>query len=69
MTRQRVVLDMLHDQFIMVGPGGIKMELSPGSRVLPIKRSATGHLMLPAGQWKKARTQAPTSAPLALPVL
>lgn len=53
MTRQRVILDLIHDKYIMVGPGGIEMKLSPGSTVLDLKRAPTGHLMLPCSHWDK----------------
>ena len=53
MTRQRVVLDLVHDKYIMIGAGGFEMKLSPGSTVLDLKRAPTGHLMLPCSHWDK----------------
>jgi hypothetical protein len=53
MDRRRVLLDIVHNKFIEVGPGGFTLSLSPGSRVLPMKRAPTGHLMLPCTEWNK----------------
>ena len=53
MTEQRVLLDLLHNRYITVGPGGYKVELSPGSAVLDLERAPTGHLMLAASEWTK----------------
>lgn len=59
MTEMRVVLDLVHDKWIALGPGGMEMKLSPGSKVLDLKRTPTGHLMLPCSEWSKvdARSQ------------
>jgi hypothetical protein len=75
LTAHRALVDTVHDQLILLGPGGMKLTLSPGSRVLPFARSPTGHLMLPASEWPdkniKAQNmnQLPGVAPIALPVL
>ena len=53
MTELRVVLDLVHDKWIALGPGGMEMKLSPGSKVLDLKRSPTGHLMLPCSEWER----------------
>jgi hypothetical protein len=53
MTELRVVLDLVHDKWIALGPGGMEMKLSPGSKVLDLKRTPTGHLMLPCSNWDK----------------
>ena len=56
MTQERVLLDLIHDRYIKVGPGGFKLELSPGSTVLELKRAPTGHLMLPATHWGQGKS-------------
>ena len=56
MTQERVLLDLIHDRYIKVGPGGFKLELSPGSTVLEMKRAPTGHLMLPASKWGQSKS-------------
>ena len=53
MTKQRVLLDLIHDKYIMVGAGGFELKLSPGSTVLDLKRAPTGHIMLPCSHWDK----------------
>ena len=58
MTRQRVVLDLVHDKWITLGPGGMEMKLSPGSKVLPLHRAPTGHIMLPCSEWEKVNARA-----------
>ena len=56
------VIDLQHDQLIMVGKGGFDMKLSPGSSVHRLERSSTGHLFLPAAEWAagKAKKQGAT---------
>ena len=56
MPQERVLLDLIHDRYIKVGPGGFKLELSPGSTVLELKRAPTGHLMLPATKWGQSKS-------------
>ena len=71
MTDHRFLIDLVHDRCIMLGPGGMQLQLSPGSRVLPLLRSETGHLMIPVSEWAKHKNKpAASSAPaIALPVL
>ena len=54
MERRHVVLDLVHKQYIEVGPGGFQLHLPPGSRVLKMHLAPTGHLMLPITEWNKA---------------
>jgi hypothetical protein len=49
------VIDLQHDQLIMVGKGGFDMKLSPGSSVHRLERSSIGHLFLPASEWAVAQ--------------
>jgi hypothetical protein len=57
MIKSRVLLDSCNMRFITVGAGGFKLELSPGSTVRNLERSATGHLMLPITEWEKNKGQ------------
>ena len=56
MTEKRILVDLIHDQMILVGKGGFEMKLSPGSEVLQCQRSPTGHLMLPCSHWDKLKS-------------
>ena len=73
MTNMRVVLDLVHDKWISLGPGGMEMKLSPGSQVLALQRAPTGHIMLPCTEWLqlKAGINQPGLQPstVALPTL
>ena len=66
MTKHRVLLDLAHNQYIMVGQGGFELKLSPGSKVLDLVRAPTGHLMLPASEWSKYNG---TNKTIALPAI
>ena len=50
MAKKRVILDTFTKKFYMVGPGGYEIRLSPGSQVLDMAESKTGHLMLPCDE-------------------
>ncbi len=54
MTEQQAVVDTGNDRLIYPGPGGIKYQLSPGSKVYKLQRAMSGHLLLPCSEWKKA---------------
>ena len=45
----------------MIGAGGYSIELSPGSRVLSLEKSISGHLLLPITEWNKLPTKADKS--------
>ena len=53
LTDLRALIDLTHDKLIMLGPGGYEAKLSPGTRVLQLQRSITGHLMLPCSEFSK----------------
>jgi hypothetical protein len=63
MTAHRVLLDLVNDQYIMTGPGGFQLKLSPGSHVIAMKRAPTGHLMLPASSWDSLQGSNTQSGP------
>ena len=49
------VIDTRNNQFIVPGPNGYKIVLSPGSTVYKTLRAKTGHMMLPCQLWKQAK--------------
>ena len=60
LEQQRAVIDLINHRLILVGEGGYKLDLSPGSQVLPLCKSETGHLMLPVSRWHE--TKQPSSS-------
>ena len=48
----RALLDVHSKRLILVGPGGYKLQLSPGSRVYNLEQANTGHLMLPCSNFE-----------------
>ena len=52
---RRVLLDTYNGKYIEVGPGGYDLQLSPGSRLLHLRKAATGHPMLPITDWDKVK--------------
>jgi hypothetical protein len=47
-------LDCFNNKFIMVGPGGYELKLSPGSETYELEESPAGHLMLPCSKYSAA---------------
>lgn len=60
MEKRRAILDLVHGKLIELGPGPFKLELPPGSRVLQMQKSPTGHLMLPCSEWQDKKTAKPS---------
>ena len=52
LDNNRSILVTFENKLIFMGPGGYQLKLSPGSRVYDLKRSNTGHLMLPCSLFK-----------------
>ena len=52
MDKHRALLDVHSKRLILVGPGGYKLQLSPGSRVYDLEQANTGHLMLPCSNFE-----------------
>jgi hypothetical protein len=50
---QRTLIDSYHHKLMMIGAGGYEIKLSPGSVVLPLEKSPSGHLLLPITEWGK----------------
>ena len=51
LREHRVLLDCYNNKFIMVGPGGYDLQLSPGSETFDLEESPAGHLMLPCSKY------------------
>ena len=70
MKQQRVLLDTIHNKYIIVGPGGFQLQLSPGSRILTMRETRSGHLLLPCTNWNaspnggRSQTRTPQSQKL-----
>ena len=47
LRRCQAILDTQNQKLILPGPGGIEMKMSPGTLVLPLEMSESGHLILP----------------------
>ena len=43
--------------FVMVGPGGYELKLSPGSQIYDTVDSKAGHMMLPCSKFSDASRQ------------
>ena len=57
MRAKRVLLDTFSGKFIMVGPGGYELKLSPGSEVYDTEDSQAGHMMFPCSQFQNVSRQ------------
>jgi hypothetical protein len=52
LTRHRALICTQTRRLILLGSGGYKLSLSPGSKVLNLYQAPTGHLMLPCCEWQ-----------------
>jgi hypothetical protein len=50
---RQAILDCGNHRLIMPGPGGVHIQLSPGSLVFPLEKSSSGHLILPITNFPK----------------
>ena len=57
MKKKRVLLDTFNGKFVMVGPGGYELKLSPGSEIYDTEDSRAGHMMLPCSQFNDVSRQ------------
>jgi hypothetical protein len=48
------LIDTKTGKVVLVGEGGYKLQLSPGSRVIQCQLAPTGHLMMPISEWQNA---------------
>ena len=56
LTRLKAIIDCPNKRLMLVGPGGYKIQLSPGSKVLPLHSAPTGHLLLPCTCWEEGKS-------------
>ena len=70
LKKMHAVLDCFNNKLYLIGPGGLQMQLSPGSKVYQLEESHAGHLMLPcsrfsgnANQREVAKSFASTAEP------
>jgi len=56
-SKLKGLIDTHHKRIIFVGPGGYKLQLSPGSKVYQLYSAPTGHLMLPCQCWKEGKVK------------
>jgi hypothetical protein len=52
MKEHRVWLDLINNVMYMVGPGDMVVQPPPGTRVLQLEQGKSGHLFLPASNYK-----------------
>ena len=50
---KRAIIDCANQEIILCGPGGCKIEPSPGSERLKLKRAPSGHLLLPVSEFRR----------------
>ena len=55
MAENNAVLDMSpgNERLIFLGPGGYKPEWSPGTKIIPLEKACSGHLMIPLTAYNK----------------
>jgi hypothetical protein len=58
LERNHALIDTYGRKLIYVGPGGYELKLSPGSVVMQLEKVSTGHLLLPATEWKNKKMRA-----------
>ena len=54
LKKYRSILDMVSDKLYLVGPGDIQLTLPPGSTVLNLEQSPSGHLLIPCSEFRNA---------------
>jgi len=54
MEQQRAIIDTFGKKYIVPGPNGVEMKLSPGSKIFNLKKAMSGHLMLPVTKYEQA---------------
>ena len=65
LKKQRAVMDCFTGRLYLIGAGGYKMSLSPGSQELKLHEAHSGHWILPCTDWAGAdHRRTPTTASL-----
>ena len=62
---RKAILDIGSKKLIFPGPGGVHMQLSPGSLVFPLEKSPSGHLILPITSFPGGKRELPSDERLA----
>ena len=57
LKKMRCLLDCFNNKLYRIGPGGYKINLSPGSVTYPLEESHAGHLMLPCSRFSRHPNQ------------
>jgi len=57
LKKMQAVLDCYNNKLYRIGPGGYKMQLSPGSVTYDLEESHSGHLMLPCSRFTRRPDQ------------
>jgi len=57
LKKMRAVLDCSNNKLYRIGPGGYRMQLSPGSVTYGLEESHAGHLMLPCSRFSQRPSQ------------
>jgi len=57
LKKMRSLLDTYNNKLYIVGPGGYRINLSPGSKVYALEESHAGHLMLPCSRFGRHANQ------------
>ena len=55
LSKERALIDCFNNQIVFIGPGGYRLQASPGSRTYQLKTAKSGHLLLPCDCWENAR--------------
>jgi hypothetical protein len=54
LERVKAIIDTAGRRLILPGPGGYRLQLSPGSRTHILEKADSGHLLLPCTAWSEA---------------
>jgi hypothetical protein len=57
LKKMRAVLDCFNNKLYRIGPGGYRMQMSPGTTVYALEESHAGHLMLPCSRFSARPNQ------------
>ena len=61
MDKQKAIVDCGAKRYVIPGPGGYKVYLSPGSQVIDCEKSTSGHLLMPVTDFLGKRKPASTN--------
>lgn len=53
LIHERAIMDMGARRIVFPGPGELRMELPPGSVVIPLEQAPSGHLVMPIDEYSK----------------